>query len=261
MPNAAIQDVSATTWQLIYTRYKWTAIGTAVFTIILSVGLSWLMNDPRPIGLALFVPFMSFAYLRQKVQSQFMEQFAAAKGLAYKRTGDFSLEIGALFKRGDSRSAYNEITGSYKGYPLRLFNYTYGQGSGKTRQVFYYTVFDLEFSMDMPRMYLDASIQQFWRDALVGSLEALPLSSVEFEKKFKLYITPGSHIAALQIFTPDLMAELLDMPAKFDIEIVGKQIYLYYPFVIDRAVQLANLYQAAEHIITNLGSVAEKMRR
>jgi hypothetical protein len=255
-----IQDVSASTWQLIRARYKWQAISTAIFTLILSVGLCWLMNDIRPIALALFVPFMTFSYLRQKVQGQFMQQFAKAKGLTYNPEGDFSTEIGSLFKRGDSRRLYNEISGSYKGYPLRLFNYTYGQGSGKSRQVFFYTVFDLEFSMDLPRLYLDAAIQQFWRDALVGSLDPLPLSSVEFEKKFKLYITRGSQITALQIFTPDLMAELLDLRAKFDIEIVGRQIYLYYPWPIDNVAALNDLYRAAELVITNLGAVAEKIR-
>jgi len=55
----------------------------------------------------------------------------------------------------------------------------------------------------------------------IGEHLSLP---VEFEKYFSLSIPKGYHLEALQIFTPDIMARIIDLPFKSDIEFVDNQI-------------------------------------
>ena len=49
----------------------------------------------------------------------------------------------------------------------------------------------------------------------------------EFEKKFTLSIPRGYHIEALQVFTPDVLEEILRLSIVSDIEIVGNEIIFF----------------------------------
>lgn len=260
LPVTEIADVDLSVKKYIQDNYRYQAILIMLGTIVLSAIFGKLTNFSGVTLVPFLVPILLYVKLRNKVQTAFMQQFAAAKNFGFNPKGSFEQEIGEVFKRGYSRSLYNEVLGRYKNYPLRLFNYSFLTGSGKQTETHCYTVFDLEFTMDMPRIYLDELVTPGVSDILINDLVRLPLSSVEFERFFKLYITPGSQITALQIFTPDLMAELLDWPVKFNVEIVGRQIYIYAAYEVSKTAELNAMYKLAEMLITNMGQTAEKIR-
>jgi len=49
----------------------------------------------------------------------------------------------------------------------------------------------------------------------------------DFGKYFELYVPPDYQIDALQIFTPDVMAALIDAGSQFDYELVNDCLYIY----------------------------------
>lgn len=188
-----------------------------------------------------------------------MKQFALQNGFKFFDNGPFDSEIGVLFKRGSERKLYNLVVGNLDNYPIRLFNYSYSIKSGKRRDKFIYTVFDLEFNSELPRMYLDAH-----KDVVgdfINGLKPLILEANEFKQVYSLYITPGSQIDALQVFSPDLMSELLNFKYKFDLELVGHQIYVYANCQLADKEPLEAMFNFAKHIVKNLSYEIERMKR
>jgi hypothetical protein len=49
----------------------------------------------------------------------------------------------------------------------------------------------------------------------------------DFSSYFDLYVPPGYHLDALQIITPDLMADLVDARDSFDYEVIDDRLYIY----------------------------------
>lgn len=272
-----ITDTTQPTRRYIWEHYHAQAVlilfGSIAVAVVMffSGELSFLAVFP------LFIPVWCYRAVRRKMQQEFMRQFAEANHFSFSDTGSFAAEKGCVFRRGTNQHLYNVVAGKFRTYPLRLFNYAYTdeERSGKRQTTFYYTVCDLEFKMNMPRLYLDAHKyssseflffqqldQNYFNSAgsLVNGLERLHMESTEFDSHFSLYITPGSQLVALQIFTPDLMSELVDLPGKYDIEIVGNQIYVYADGEITNQKNLQELFGVANHILVNVSREVERMR-
>jgi hypothetical protein len=62
-----------------------------------------------------------------------------------------------------------------------------------------------------------------------------------FPDKFDLYAPPKYQIDALQIFTPDVMAALLDNGQRYDFEFIGDELWSYAP---DNTINHAETLQA-----------------
>lgn len=203
-----------------------------------------------------------------------MRQFAESNDFLFSPKGYYNNEIGTLFKNAKiieakEKRAFNTITGNFNGRTWRLFNFSYrvydnNFNSGysahikKQDMMVNHTVFDLEFNADLPRLYLDA---QKNNKKMVDGLSRLTLEANEFNSAFNLYITPGEQVAALQIFTPDLMQELLDMPIKFDIEFIKHQIYIYAFGIVRAEGRLEGMLKLAQHLMDNVAKEIERMKK
>ncbi len=53
----------------------------------------------------------------------------------------------------------------------------------------------------------------------------------DFNKYFKLSVPKGYEVKALEVFTPDVMATLIDKCKFFNVEIAGTNIYSYIHLV------------------------------
>ncbi len=253
-----IDDVSVTTKDILWKQCRRQTIGVIALSVALAVADFFIFNAGGILIFFILPLCIWYGYgIQTIVHRQFMQQFANANGFIFSNAGTIKGEVGALFSIGRDRSISNIISGSFKDRPLRLFNYQYTTGSGKSSNVHYLTVFDLEFKTTLSRMYLDARQDG---EFIADSVQKIELESNEFREHFSLYITPGKQIEALQVFTPDLMAELIDLPNKYDIELVGNQIYIYADGTIQTKTGLKNLYTVAQHVITNVGLVAERIK-
>ena len=264
--DETIEDVGETTYRYIHTHYLWQTAGILVITAVLSIVAVWAVAkglDVRVLIVPFILPIVAFRWVRDRIQGVFMKQFADANGFSFQRKGALlEDEAGSVFNRGRAKQFLNIVKGKFLGRPLQLFNYKYTEGRGRSSHVFRYTIFELEFSANLPRMYLDAHPEGHnkspgWR---LSNLERISLESNEFNKNFTLFAESGGHIDALRVFTPDLMSELLKIPEKLDFELVGDQIYIYADGLVTKKYRLQYMFAFAKHLMANLGYMLERMR-
>jgi hypothetical protein len=160
-----------------------------------------------------------------------LSQFAAANGLQYRNRSANPNYAGMIFHLGDSRSAFNHLN-STTGRYFDLGDFQYSTGSGKSRSTHYWAFLALHLDRKLPNMVLDSKEN----NSLFGS--DLPISfrrdqilSLEgdFDQHFTLYCPQEYEQDALYVFTPDLMALLIDDAGSYDVEIVDDWMFIYSP--------------------------------
>jgi hypothetical protein len=127
-----------------------------------------------------------------------------------------------------AHNTLNSTTGRF----FDLGSFQYSTGSGKSRQTHYWGFLALHLDRELPNMVLDSKENNtlfgsdlpvtFRRDQIL-SLEG------DFDKHFTLYCPKEYEQDALYVFTPDLMALLIDDAGSFDVEIVDDWMFIYTP--------------------------------
>jgi predicted secreted protein len=186
-----------------------------------------------------------------------LSQFGAANGLQYVSESDDLDFAGCIFQVGYSKAAYDYFM-TTSGRSVDFGNYRYTTGSGKNRTTHSWGFLALQLDRRLPNMVLDSKSnnglfggtnlpQAFSRDQVL-SLEG------DFDKYFTLYCPREYEQDALYVFTPDLMALLIDDAAPFDVEIVDDWMFVYsaHPF---EATSPAT-YQRLFRIVATVGAKA-----
>jgi hypothetical protein len=207
-----------------------------------------------------FLP--SLIIVRQRVQDEFMHQFAEANGYTFSPYGgNFGMLDGALFRLGnsDSRSVRNVVSGTYLGNPIALFDYSYKIDMGENRQIHYYTVFQLQFDAAMPDLLLEKK-NFLSSDILLGQLPEHIKLEGDFNKYFSLSVKKGYEVEALELFTPDVMEELEEKCKNLSIEIINNHLFIYDNKTIRTKADLDALYDIAQYFVQKLGPVLARMK-
>jgi hypothetical protein len=260
----SIDDVGKSTWSYL-NRHAAAFIGVCVGTVLLEILLIyWKVEDLRVYILPLAIPFGWYSSVRSRIQHEFMQQFAEANGFTYSINRGPSGLDGSLFRIGDNRSFFDVVTGQYASHPVALFTYSYTTGSGKSRQVHQYTVFDVQFDTAMVDILLESGGHSFveFGGSMFSSLTGHELVKLEgdFNKYFSLSVPKGYEIEALEIFTPDVMAELIDRCKGLSLEIVNDHLYIYDHKIVCTKVDLYELYGVAQYFDEKLGPVLGRMK-
>ena len=184
-----------------------------------------------------------------------MWKFAEANGLLYSSVSPPPSYPGAIFALGSSRKVTDHFRTADDRF-LDFGNYQYTTGSGKNRTTHHWGFLALQLDRAVPHMLLDSRANNglfgstnlpavFARDQVL-SLEG------DFNKHFTLYCPKEYERDALYVFTPDLMALLIDEAAPFDVEIVDRWMFVYSA----RAFPLAepSVYQRLLSIVTTVGA-------
>jgi len=184
-------------------------------------------------------------------------RFAAANGFAFQNSAPAPNFPGCVFQHGDSRMAYDSFA-TPSGRFLDFGNYEYETGSGKNRTTHHWGFLALKLDRKLPNMVLDSKAnnglfgatnlpQVFSRDQVL-SLEG------DFDKYFTLYCPKEYEADALYVFTPDLMALLIDDASPYDVEIVDDWMFVYSaaPF----ATLNPAVYQRLFRIVQTVGARA-----
>ncbi len=261
-----IESVHKSTLNLIngkYKKHRSFYIYLVIFVFILGfsfLGFFFLFFLIATIGGA-------YALIYQRMQAIFMEQVAKILDYKYVPSVGLPTVTGNLFKIGHSQQIKNVIIGSYNNLPIKIFNYYFLTGQGKNQRSFNYTIFEVETKSRIPDLVLlKNDLSSFGSlNTLTSGKEKLNLEG-DFNKYFKLYILKDFQIEALQIFTPDVMAELIDKFKNVDmnIEINENKIYIFYEKLISKKDEILlsyNLIQKfSEKFAHNVDDVGDHLK-
>ncbi|MGV8859463.1 hypothetical protein [Rhodoglobus sp.] len=165
-----------------------------------------------------------------------MNKFAEDNGLTFAPLDTAIDYPGLIFNNGGTRSIRNRFR-SNEGRTLDYGNYRYVTGSGKNRQTHNWGFMALELDRALPHMVLDArsNNQLFGVSNLPKSFARDQVLKLEgdFNEHFTLYSPRQYERDALYVFTPDLMALLIDHAAPYDVEVVDKWLLVYSPQEFD----------------------------
>ncbi|MBD7958493.1 hypothetical protein H9651_12660 [Microbacterium sp. Sa4CUA7] len=158
-----------------------------------------------------------------------LDRFAGANGLTwYPEATDPPLP-GMIFHQGRARVASDLLRGTQPRF-VEFANYRYTTGSGKNSTTHHWGYIAVKLSAPLPHIVLDAvGNNGLLGSNLPASFDKEQLLSLEgdFDRYFRLYCPAGYERDALYLFTPDIMARLIDNAAELDVEIVDDWLFLY----------------------------------
>lgn len=180
-------------------------------------------------------------------------RFATANQLMYSpgtRNPDYP---GLIFSHGDARQTFDNYY-SLTEPRFDIANYRYTTGSGKEKKTHNWGYLALKLERKLPHMVLDARGNNglFGSSTLPTSFRGNQKLSLEgdFDKYFTLYCPREYERDALYVFTPDLMALLIDESAAFDVEIVDDWMFVYSvaPLDLDQAKVVHRLFRIIDTV-------------
>ncbi|MCX7522029.1 hypothetical protein OSC27_07025 [Microbacterium sp. STN6] len=182
-----------------------------------------------------------------------LHAFALANGLQAIGGTDRPAFSGAIFGVGSDRTVYDRIRSTDAPF-IELGDYRYTTGSGKNRTTHRWGYLAIRLERRLPQMVLDARAN----NGLFGATnlpshfardQVLKLEG-DFNRYFTLYCPREYEQDALYVFTPDLMALLIDNAGTCDVEIIDDWMFVYSasPFdMCDRRV-LETLFRIVDTV-------------
>ena len=233
-----------------------------------SVVLAAVADSENPIlaivPLLLFLGFIAIvAFLVVRAVGSFnkrwelwvrMDRFARQNGMTFSPFDGKPSYPGAIFQLGDSRQSVDHLV-STAGRFFDFGNYRYTTGSGKNRSTRTWGFLAFNLDRKLPHMVLDSKANNgFFGTNLPAAFDKDQILSLEgdFDKHFTLYCPAQYERDALYVFTPDLMALLIDEAAPFDVEIVDDWMFVYSN--VRFTTGDANLYARLFRIIDTVGA-------
>ena len=249
-----IRNIGKETVAELYKQWQFWSI--LAFAIISSIALLILLGGYEIVAFIPFIVIILYAgFAREKVKILFWKQFAKLNGWQYKSNSDPSQESGIMFRQGHSRHISYCVEGVVDGRNFRVFNYNFTIGYGKESKIYCYTVFSFKFDGTFPHIYLNNKANSY--SIRVG--ESIPLPS-EFEKSFSLSAPKEYEIEALEIFTPDVLASLLDNKFGHDVEFINQEMLIFSDEQINRSEELGKEFKRALELEDLLDEKLDKFK-
>lgn len=159
---------------------------------------------------------------------------------------------GVIFRQGDSRIARDVMSFS-RGRRVEIGNYRY-VGEIGPRRVPEWGYLAIHLDRRLPHMVMESRLNRtLFGSRLPSSFVQSQVLSLEgdFNRHFTLYAPQTYERDALYIFTPDLMALLIDQAAAFDVEVVDDWMFVYSHRPFDMVSP--STYERADRIVDTLG--------
>jgi len=283
--EVVIDNVDQSTWDYIkHGRHLALFLVMIIGTVVWELGWIWLIantkiwssstptstnNDGHGIVYIMGAPIAGimiwYARIKKKFEDQFLSQFATANGYTFVPTGQLNEIYGEFFNIGYNRQVYDVVSGLYQNHPLRLFLYQYTVGSGRSQVTYRKTILEVDFGANLPHVLVSNQFGGSWIKRDISAewnkqpgLERLHVEG-EFDKKFGTYITTGQQVEALEILTPDVMAQIMDLGGNFDFELAGSKLHVYLNGFINKRDQLQTMYSLTKILSAKLGPVLQRM--
>lgn len=259
-----IEDVNDVTWKFFYKKHLVFSTVVIFVPIILVLYLYFAHKIIHPL---IFMPpvvliFSWFWYAKMIVFEEFMKQFAKSKKLSYTRILPLDSVSGRLFENGHSKIIKNAVSGIYESHPMRIFNYQYTIGAGRSSQTLFFTIFEIQFEKTIfPHILLQSkSMLNFNVMNKLNNTKDSEISlSNQAKENFRLYTTSGYEIETLQIFTEETLELLRQKSSKFSIEFAENRMYIYDDLFISKKSSLLELYEIAQLIFDSIGPLLNRL--
>jgi hypothetical protein len=137
-------------------------------------------------------------------------------------------KAGMIFTTGHSQTILDSIKFNNG---IEVGNMRYVIGAGKTQQTYVWGYTIVTLKRHLPHMVLDARSNNYF-----GAVSNLPHSLAghrtlklegDFSDKFLLHVPEGYERDAYYIFTPDVMAALVDNAENYDIEVIDNKVIIF----------------------------------
>lgn len=192
-----------------------------------------------------------------------LNRFAVKNNIVFDTNATPTGHNGLIFQYGHTQRIKQSLT-----FPdgLQIGNYTYTTGSGKNTKVHTWGYACIFLNKALPHMILDAKSNNIFQrfSNLPESFESNQRLSLEgdFDSHFTLFAPEEYKRDALYIFTPDVMAKLIDLGKNYDIEVVDDTLYLYsnYPIKLDSEDTLRAILTVIDTIGNEIKSQNENYR-
>ena len=159
-----------------------------------------------------------------------LSRFAGANGMRFTAVDSGLSYPGSLFGIGNTSWVFGHLSFD-GGRFFDIGNYTYATGTGTSLSTSNWGYLAVQLDRSLPNMVLDAKRNNrlFGTTNLPFSFAKDQVLSLEgdFDRYFTLYCPKEYESDALYVFTPDLMALLVDETQRFDVEIVEDWMFLY----------------------------------
>ena len=183
-----------------------------------------------PLGIIVAAVIWGVSWLRSRWRLWArMDAFARANGLLFSPYGSDPGYPGAVFTIGRARQRVDHLQ-NVEGRPFDLGTFRFTTGSGKSRSVHNWGYLAFKLDRRLPHMVLDSQANNgIFGTNLPATFDRSQRLSLEgdFDRYFTLYCPREYERDALYVFTPDLMALLIDEAAPFDVEIVDDWMFVY----------------------------------
>ncbi|KKP98840.1 MAG: hypothetical protein US71_C0002G0050 [Parcubacteria group bacterium GW2011_GWD2_38_12] len=249
-----ITNIWKATWDKIKIRWQFWSLVVVAFISHVTLGI-WAGWGEDIIFFPFIIVVLYVVAAQNKIRTSFWKRFAELNGWQYAYYGYPEKELGLMFKQGNNRAISNVINGGINDRQFRIFNYEFSIGSGKTKQTYCYTVFVFKFKGSFPHIYLNNRFNYYGVD--IG--EKIPLPR-EFEKKFSLSAPKKYEIEALEIFTPDVLANLLDNGFTHDVEFIDQEVLIFTYGQINKFEQLEKEFKRALELEDLLDEKLDKFK-
>jgi len=255
--NENIDSVSDSTMHYLEEHFVKVILVIGITTILEVLAILSGVHDIRLYLFPLIIPFVGYFLIKSKVEDEFMQQFAQTNAYVYSKNGTYG--NGYLFKLGHSNIAKDQVIGQYNGYQIKIYLYSYTVGYGKNSHTYHHTVLSLTFNTTMPDIVL--TTKGHWlSDSLVPNNISVVKLEGDFNKYFTLHIPKGYEVEALEVFTPNVMAKLIDKARSLNLEIFQNSLYIYSDGFIQTKEKLYTMYELAKYLTDELGPVLAGMK-
>lgn len=215
-----ITNIAQATWNTVSAQWQFWATVAGVLVSVIALAIASNGSGIAFIPLLIIVVYV--VAVQNKIRTSFWRRFAEVNGWRYAEEGDPGQEQGLMFRQGHSRRISHGIEGSIDNRKFRIFNYEFSVGSGKNKKTYYYTAFAFRFNGSFPHIYLNHRRNSY----SIRAGEEIPLPE-EFKEKFSLSAPRKYEIEALAIFTPDILARLLDDGFPHDVEFIEQEVVIF----------------------------------
>lgn len=191
----------------------------------------FLVNFSLPAVVGLGIWWISVVVSEKAMERRIrFENFAHDNNLTYLHKEVSPEYQGVIFSSGSQRRLYDRFCSD----DFEIGNYKYTVQHGKSSTTYKYGYIRIKLERNVAHMLLDGKSNNM--NILGASISNLPITmnkdqtlSLEgdFNEHFTLYAPKEYERDALYIFTPDLMALLIDHVAQFDVEVIDDQLFVY----------------------------------
>lgn len=233
-------------------------------TAFIMAAILMLLVVVRSLGSTNFGPFIAvvgiMAFIAERsrrrllARNAMLYKFATSNNLSLRKDVSNPMYAGMIFDNGHSRRIDEALLFSGG---TEIGNYIYVTGSGKNQRTYTWGYAKVKLARKLPHMVLDAKGNNFWKFSNLSDIfdrsQVLALEG-DFNNYFTLYAPKQYERDAFYVFTPDVMAAMVDHGREYDIEIVDDELFIYGSkhFKLDQP-------QFYEHMLAIINAIGSKL--